>query len=90
MPFERGRWSQYAIEAGTACVLGDLLADANVVADQVPFRDVEDLAHPRIRQIENPQSPGSRLADTPNDFERRDSAWLVMAEQLSPCAVLAR
>lgn len=90
MSFERGGWSQYGIEAGTARVICDPLAEAKVIADQITFGDIEDLAHPRSCQIEHSQSADARLADTPNDFERRDSTWLVMAEQLSPRAVLAR
>ena len=70
MPFEPGRRRQYGIEAGTASVLGKLLAGAKIIADQIAFGDVEDLAHPRIRQIENSQPSDSRLADTPNDFHR--------------------
>src|ERR1700693_427816 len=45
MPFQRGRRSQYCIEARIACVLGDLLAGGDVIADQISFRHVEDLAH---------------------------------------------
>jgi hypothetical protein len=70
MPFKRGRWSQYGIEARIACVLGDLLAGAEVVADEIALGNIEAFAHPRIRQIENSQSPDPRLANTPNDFER--------------------
>jgi len=70
MPFKRGRRSQYRVEARIACVLGDLMAEAKVVAYQIALGDIEAFAHPRIRQIENSQSPDSRLANTPNDFER--------------------
>ena len=49
MPFKRGRQSQYRIEAGIACVLGDLLAGGDVIADQIAFADIEDLAHASVR-----------------------------------------
>ena len=70
MPFERGGRSQYRIETGIASILGDLVAEAKIVADQIALGDVEDLAHPRIRQIEHPQPSDTRLADTPNNFQR--------------------
>ena len=69
MPFERGRRSQYRIEAGTACVLGDLLARRQVVADQLAFEDSEGLAHAGVGQIENLQPADARSTNTPNDFQ---------------------
>src|SRR5229473_979909 len=90
LPFERCRWSEYRIESGVARIVGDFLAARQVIGGQLAFRNIEQLAHASVRQIENSQSFGARSADTPFDFEGRDSSWLVVAEQLSPRSVLAR
>lgn len=60
-----------------------------IISGQLAFTDIKDLAHTRVSQIENPQSD-PRSTDSPHDFQRRDSSWLVVAKQLSPRAVLAR
>jgi len=80
LPFERCRWSEYPIESGVARIVGDFLAARQIIGDQFAFRNIEQLAHASVRQIENSQSFGAHSADTPYDFEGRDPSWLVVAE----------
>jgi hypothetical protein len=56
------------------------LAARQVIGGQFAFRNIEQLAHASVRQIENSQSFGARSTDTPYDFEGRDSSGLVVAE----------
>lgn len=66
------------------------MALRQVVAGEFGVGYIEGLPDARICKIESAQSSQACPADAPDYFRIRNRAWLVMAEQLCPCTILAR